>query len=450
MTGATLAASLVERGLDPGELAARASLFDLVLSRLGHIPKRTAEARAPLHAWWVPGRLEAFGKHTDYAGGRTLVCAVPRGFAVLARPRSDGTLQVADARRMQDVSFEAAPRPSTSPPLSGWRHYVDVVARRIARNFPGASLGADIVIASDLPRAAGMSSSSALVIGIATALVRVARIESRPEWLENITGPSDVAGYYACIENGRSFGSLPGDAGVGTHGGSEDHAAILTGSPGRLSAFAFVPMRAIGVAPVPERWRFVLSPCGVVAQKTGAAQESYNRLSSGTRVLLDLWNRSSSSAAVSLGDALGVSGAPNARTSPAAAEQLRGAVRASNTPGWTRDALERRLNHFIREDARIPDALDAFRNTDAEGLGRLADDSQREAETLLGNQISETRALAQAARNLGAFASSSFGAGFGGSVWALVERDRADAFARAWHADAFIAVPGPPVVELTV
>ena len=36
---------------------------------------------------FVPGRIELFGKHTDYAGGRSLVCAVDRGFHLLGRTR---------------------------------------------------------------------------------------------------------------------------------------------------------------------------------------------------------------------------------------------------------------------------------------------------------------------------------------------------------------------------
>ena len=41
--------------------------------------------------------------------------------------------------------------------------------------------------------------------------------------------------------------------------------------------------------------------------------------------------------------------------------------------------------------------------------------------------------LAREARRLGAVAASSFGAGFGGSVWALVEEARSDAFMREWR-----------------
>ena len=66
------------------------------------------------------------------------------------------------------------------------------------------------------------------------------------------------------------------------------------------------------------------------------------------------------------------------------------------------------------------------------------------------------------ARECGALASSSFGAGFGGSVWALVERDAAVAFAAEWlraygrhypsmaGLEWFVARPGPAVTEVAV
>ena len=443
MTGATLVDMLIDRGLDRSEAGPKRALFDAVVARLAGLPRAPAADARDVGAWWVPGRLEVFGKHTDYAGGRTLVCAVPRGFAVVARPRSDGALHVLDVKREQDVTLFAAAASSGAQSFTGWRRYVAVVAHRLERNFPGVVLAGDIVIASDLPRASGMSSSSALMIAIATALVRLCGIDRRREWVENIAGPRDAAGYYAGIENGSSFGTLAGDEGVGTHGGSEDHAAILTATPRELSAFAFVPMRAIARIPVPEAWRFVLTPCGVLAQKAGAAREAYNRLAEGVRVLFDLWNRDASPAAASLGAALG-------EQNPGAIEHMRALVRRSSIPGWPPDALERRLDHFIREDARVPDAVESFRAVNASQVGLLAEGSQLDAERLLGNQISETSALARSARTLGAFAASSFGAGFGGSLWALVDRDRAAAFAERWHAEAFVAVPGPPLVELAI
>ena len=62
---------------------------------------------------FVPGRIEVLGKHTDYAGGRSLTCAVERGFAVCYRPRADALVRVVDARdgRRVDFPLDADVRP---------------------------------------------------------------------------------------------------------------------------------------------------------------------------------------------------------------------------------------------------------------------------------------------------------------------------------------------------
>ena len=431
VTAASIAAALVARGMDTAELVAKQSLYTGVIEK--HAMLR---GRPPEFVWWVPGRLEVFGKHTDYAGGRSLVCAVPRGFGVVASSRPDSVIRVADAWRGEEVTVRLADVPLSQ---SGWRHYVEVAVRRLARNFPGAALGADIALASDLPRASGMSSSSALVIAIAVALGRVASLAKHPAWRTNIRSGLDAAAYYACIENGRDFAALRGDAGVGTHGGSEDHAAIVEGRPGHVSAFAFVPPRAIGAALVPAAWRFVIAPSGVAARKTGGAREPYNHLAAGVQLLLDQWNRVSPRA-ISLAAAL--------KSDATAAERLRTLAAQAETAeapaAWLRD----RLDHFIREDARVVDALAAFANADPARLGALSADSQRDAEILLRNQVPATSKLAAEARKQGAFAACSFGAGFGGAVWALVPTAEADAFAPRWHADAFVMTPAQPVTEV--
>jgi galactokinase len=54
---------------------------------------------------------------------------------------------------------------------------------------------------------------------------------------------------------------------------------------------------------------------------------------------------------------------------------------------------------------------------------------------MLKNQVPETVHLARRARELGATAASAFGAGFGGSVWALVTREGAEEFLRRWRDD---------------
>ena len=122
--------------------------------------------------------------------------------------------------------------------------------------------------------------------------------------------------------------------------------------------------------------------------------------------------------------------------------------------------LRARLSHFVRENARPVRAAVAFRDADEAALGQLAADSQREAHELLGNQIPETIMLAELARHAGAFASSSFGAGFGGSVWAAVRAVDAQRFGQEWvrayqermphvgSVDWFVARPGPAAMEI--
>ena len=435
--------ALAAAGLDASELAAKSRLFERVLEALG--PAGTGRKAA----WWVPGRLEVFGTHTDYAGGRTLVAAVPRGFAVASIRRADGHVRVVDALHGHEVTFDPGRHAAR---YAGWRRYVQVVLGRLERNFPGASLAADIVFASDLPRAAGMSSSSALVISVATALAYAAALPNRSEWQANLSGGRlDEAAYYACLENGRTFGSLAGDSGVGTHGGSEDHAAILMGRARTVSGFAFVPMRALDTARVSGEWAVVVASSGVHADKTGTVMERYNRLSEGASVLLSLWNRSGPECR-SLGEVVS--------RGDAAIEALERLIECSNEPRWTRQALADRLRQFVQEDARIPEALRAFDAADAGRLADLAAGSQHDSERLLGNQVPETAALVRLAMSSGALAARSFGAGFGGSAWAVVDAGEATPFIGRWlsayrrefpsarGATAFVATPGPALTRV--
>jgi galactokinase len=424
MNGPRIAEALVALGLDDSERAAIAGVFDRVLFA-------TSGADGWDYASWTPGRLEVFGTHTDYAGGRTLVCAVPRGIAMAARRRSDGRIIVTDAARGESIEIEIS-RPA---PLERWGRYVAVTVARLARNFAGAVGGMEIVFESTLPRASGMSSSSALVVAIASAIVDLNDLTGREEWVSNLRSPLDPAGYFACIENGSPFGALAGDAGVGTHGGSEDHAAILTARPSTVTAFRFVPMIRLADVVMPSSWRFVIAASEIRAEKTGAAQGRYNQLADEVRVLLDIWN-AHEPPVPSLGAAL--------QTSPAAVHRLRDLVKASPLPAALVESLSRRLAHFAREDAIVSAAVDAFRAGDVETLGDLASSSQAAAESLLRNQVPQTVELARSARRLGAFAARSFGAGFGGSVWALVDAARAAEFARDWHPQAFVMRPGPP------
>src|SRR5262245_16579915 len=84
---------LVGAGFAPEDASSRAALVHQALTSFERTLGRQAR-----WAWFVPGRIEIFGKHTDYAGGRSLLAAVPRGFAVVAGPRDDGVVSATDAR----------------------------------------------------------------------------------------------------------------------------------------------------------------------------------------------------------------------------------------------------------------------------------------------------------------------------------------------------------------
>ncbi|TAK16357.1 MAG: hypothetical protein EPO35_05505, partial [Acidobacteria bacterium] len=123
--------------------------------------------------------------------------------------------------------------------------------------------------------------------------------------------------------------------------------------------------------------------------------------------------------------------------------RLRAIIDTQSVTGWPADELHTRLTHFAREMPRVEAALRAFSRGDAEALGLLAAASHGDADALLRNQLPETNALVAMARRNGAFASSAFGAGFGGSVWALVDtrREDPDLFAERWLAGYLTAFP---------
>jgi len=399
-------------------------------------------------AWFVPGRVEIFGKHTDYAGGRSLVAAVSRGFAIAGAPRDDRLVRVFDIASGQRAEIDLL---DGTRRFHGWTNYVAVVARRLAGNFPAAPLGADIAFVSNLPRAAGVSSSSALVVGVATTLIRRSALEDRPEWKSAIRDRIDLAGYLGAVESGLTFGPLVGTSGVGIHGGSEDHTAILMSREGMVSAYAYVPVRHVATEAMPADWRFVILNSGVHAAKAGSARDLYNRASNATRDLVAVGTRGSPGQVVTLADLLG--------SSPDAEAELRDRIERTVPSAAERLALLHRLDHFVREDARVLPAARAFRDADRDALTELSRASQEDADVLLGNQVEETRQLAMLARECGAFAASSFGAGFGGSVWALVGADEADAFLERWkqryaaafprhrHVDGFVTMPAEGLTE---
>lgn len=387
---------------------------------------------APVHAFFVPGRIEVLGKHTDYAGGRSLLAAVDRGICVLAVPRRDDQIVITDVVRSQRIWFRLDPE---LQPQGGWRSYPMIVARRVAANFPGQLRGADLAFASNLPPAAGMSSSSALVTAVFLGLAAVNALGSTDRYRGAIGSTEELAEYLGAVENGLDYRTLSGRLGVGTRGGSEDHTAILCGRTGELVQYAFRPVRFERAVPLPAGHVFAIGASGVVAEKTGSARERYNRAADQMRVAVELWCAESGSEHTSVGAILD--------TEPAATDRLCAVLGNARHPQFASAALVARVRQFVEESGElIPDSVDALARHDLARFGELVDRSQELAIRALGNQVEETIELARSARALGAAAASAFGAGFGGSVWALVPENTADRFLSVWRRRYLDRFPG--------
>lgn len=422
-----LAAALAGAGLCEPAARAKAELFARCAEAVG--PLRADRYGLPLRAFYVPGRIEVFGKHTDYAGGASMLLAVERGFCLVVAPRDDRQVAALDAGSGEKVEF---PLDRDLKPQPGhWSNYPMTAARRAARNFPGAGRGAAIAFQSDLPPASGMSSSSAMIVAMFLALAEVNELWDRLDLRHEVRNLVDLAGYLATVENGQSFGTLAGDRGVGTFGGSEDHTAMLNCRAGYLSEFSYCPVRFLRTVPVPRGWTFAVGSSGVVAEKTGAAMEKYNRASGLAFRGAELWRQATGRDDPHLGAALA--------SGPGAADRVIEVIRAAPIDPSERDAVLARARQFIIDNEELrPAQGDAFARGDMAALGPLVDRSQRAVEEWLGNQVPETIRLAALARSCGAAAASAFGAGFGGSVWALVEKDRSEAFLARW-AEAYAA-----------
>src|SRR5688572_6689000 len=377
VSGHALEERLTLAGVSDAEVARKARLFARASA--------TLSKRQTLRLW-VPGRIEFLGKHTDYAGGRSLVCAVERGIAVVASPRDDRTVRVTDAVSGDHLEVELN---TALPPAPGsWTNYAITVVRRIARNFPGPLRGAELAFASDLPPAAGLSSSSALVVATFLAIADLNALGAHDEYRQAITSADDLAGYLGAIEGGAPFGSLAGDRGVGTFSGSQDQTAILCSRAGALVQYAFAPVRFERSVPLPSDHVFIIGASGVLAEKTGAALELYNRQARRVHALLARWHAATGRDDGTLGAALA--------SSRDALDRLRAIVRdpvrsAAATDGFESSDLVARLDQFAAETFEIiPAAGDALERGDLVALGELVDRSQRGAELLLGNQVPQT------------------------------------------------------------
>jgi len=299
----------------------------------------------------------------------------------------------------------------------------------------------------------GMSGSSALMMMVYTAIAASNSLETAPEFVKNIQGPVDLSVYLACAENGQSFRDLAGDRGVGTFGGSEDHAAILNGRAGHVSLFSFSPPELLAEVPWPDDWRMVVAFSGVRAEKTREALEKYNMASRRARDAVAVFNRLCGCSHPTLREVV------DHEPKPGGERWLSELDRAAAAAGDMAPSLADRVRQFILEDrVHVPGAIAALKGRDLGRFGQLLSDSHRASRKDLWNIVPEIDWLMESACELGAAGASGFGAGFGGSAFAVTTADRAGALLRSWRgryratfpdraaeSDFFIAQPSPGI-----
>lgn len=121
------------------------------LARFGREPDGVVRA---------PGRVNLIGDHTDYNDGFVLPMAIDRSLSVAFGRRSDGEVVVVSDGEIARFGIDAVEH---GPPP--WSEYVRGVAWSLTASRPAA--GWEGVIVSDIPTAAGLSSSAALEIAVA-------------------------------------------------------------------------------------------------------------------------------------------------------------------------------------------------------------------------------------------------------------------------------------------
>jgi len=344
---------------------------------LATIEPSAAIDRAAIRVVRAPGRVNLIGEHTDYNDGFVLPIAIDRAISIAFIPTDDGrvTLSLAEGGDTAGFSVDDVGRRR-----GHWIDYVAGTAWAMAdaglplRGFRG-------LLASDLPQAAGLSSSAALELASALALsggdeppvdrMTLARIAQRGE-----------------------------NAYVGVQSGLMDQFASAHGVDG---AALLLDCRSLEFGPVALR----LDDVALVVTHSGSDR----------RLEMSAYNerRAQCEAAVAV----------IARTQ-SGVRSLRDVTSAmlDEVSQELEPVLARRARHVVEENVRVLRAVDALEARDHVTAGRLFSMSHASLRDLYDVSSPELDALVEIATDVpGVYGSRLTGAGFGGCTVTLVRRE---------------------------
>jgi N-acetylgalactosamine kinase len=225
-----------------------------------------------------PGRVNAMGRHIDHQGGICNLMAIGYESLMIVSPRQDDCVRLfsVNPEHYPDREFSIGEMVADLPwddwlslvnsekvsrmvhiCCGDWAQYIKAAVLRLQKKFHTDPLrGMDLVVSGNIPIAAGLSSSSSLVVAAAEATVTVNGLNTIPTQLVDL-----------CCE-GEWF--------VGTRGGAADHAAIKFGRKGKLVKVTFFDFGVLDIVPFPDDYALVVCDSGVTAQKTGSARDLFN------------------------------------------------------------------------------------------------------------------------------------------------------------------------------
>jgi len=330
----------------------------------------------------APGRVNLIGEHTDYNGGFVMPAAINLATYVAVEPCTEPKL-VVDSENFNE--WREFPLPDSSAIARGdWTDYVRGVAVTLER--AGFHLrGAKLIIWSEVPIGSGLSSSAALEVAVAHALLAISGI--------SLSAP-DLARLCQRAEN--EF--------VGVNCGIMDQFACCLGQAAHA---LLLDCRSLDhrLVPLPSNVRLMVCDTKVRHRlNSGGYNQRRAECEEGVRLLQ--------------------------RQDPAI-RSLRDATLEMLEPAALPDVIFRRCRHVITENARVMRAAAALEAGDLTLFGNLMRDSHQSLRDDYEVSCAELDLLVRLAEAApGVYGSRMTGAGFGGCTVSLVRSEDAAGFAR--------------------
>ena len=224
----------------------------------------------------APGRINLIGMHVDHRGGHVNSIASREVIMVVEGGEDDRVILHNSDERFEPCSFtigeelpaeqiddwegwtgKQAQERDRAGTAGHWSNYVKAPLVYLQDRLKGQRLrGMNALVSGNIPQAAGLSSSSALVVCAAEASLCLNGLVFSPNEFVEFCG---IAEWY-----------------VGTRGGAGDHAAIKFSRQGFLSHVGFFPLE-VELVPFPKDYRVVICNTGVPAQKAAGARDIFNQ-----------------------------------------------------------------------------------------------------------------------------------------------------------------------------